>query len=386
MGVAPGWKNRRVTIDFEAEGLLRGTRGRGREARIELLAELVASGATLDELKRAVDEDRLVLLPVERLLEGGGPRYTSAEVAERVGIDVGLLRFLRRAIGLPMPDREEAGFTEADVEAARRVKSMVDAGLPVDEMLEVTRAMGVAMSHVTAASRGLVGRAMVRPGDSELDVARRYLDAAHVLRPLMGPTLAYFFDLHLREQLRNDAFGGMELAAGRAAGSEEIAACFADLVGFTRFGNRLDPEDLGALVGRLGELAGEVAVTPVRLVKMIGDAAMLVSSDVDALIEAALSLVGAAEAWDLPQLRAGVAHGAAVPRAGDWYGRPVNLASRITAIAYPGSVLCSAEVHDVAPGGYRWSFAGSRRLKGIDGQVRLYRVRHDGQDEVGGPA
>ncbi len=373
-----------MAIDFEAEGLLEGTRGRAREARRELLSELIDDGATLDELRRAVEEDRLILLPVERLLEGGGPRYTSGEVANQVGIDMGLLRFLRRAIGVPMPEPGDAAFTEADVEAARRVKSMVDAGLPVDELLEVTRVIGVAISQVTAASRGLVGRAMVRPGDSELDVARRYLDAAQALRPLMGPTLEYFFDLQLREQLRNDAFGGAELAAGQAARSEEVSACFADLVGFTRFGERLDPEDLGALVGKLTEMAGEVAVTPVRLVKMIGDAAMLVSSDTGALIEAALSLVEAAEAADFPQLRAGIARGSAVPRAGDWYGRPVNLASRITEIAHPGSVLCSAEVRDVASNGYRWSYAGKRRLKGIQGEARLFRVRREDQGGSGG--
>jgi adenylate cyclase len=373
-----------VAIDFEAEGLLKGTRGRARQARRELLAELVDDGATLDELRRAAEEDRLILLPVERLLEGGGPRYTSTEVAEQVGVDVELLRFLRRAIGLPTPEPGEAAFTKADVEAARRVKSMVDAGLPVDELLEVTRAIGVAMSQVTAASRSLVGRAMVRPGDSELDVARRYLGAAQTLRPLMGPTLEYFFDLQLREQLRSDAFGGAELAAGRAARSEEMGACFADLVGFTRFGERLDPEDLGALVGQLTQMAAEVAVTPVRLVKMIGDAAMLVSSDTSALVEAGLSLVEAAEALDFPQLRAGIAHGPAVPRAGDWYGRPVNLASRITEIAYPGSVLCSAEVREAAADGYRWSYAGRRRLKGIKGSIELFRVRRGNEGGIEG--
>jgi adenylate cyclase len=118
-------------------------------------------------------------------------------------------------------------------------------------------------------------------------------------------------------------------------------------------------------------------------VKMIGDAAMLVSPDTDALLDAALALVAAAEAEGegFPQLRAGVAHGPAVPRAGDWYGRPVNLASRITAIARPGSVLASEEVHDAAANGYRWSFAGSRRLRGIGHEVRLFRVRGGAEEE-----
>jgi adenylate cyclase len=74
-------------------------------------------------------------------------------------------------------------------------------------------------------------------------------------------------------------------------------------------------------------------------------------------------------------LRAGVARGPALARGGDWYGRPVNLASRITGIAYPGSVLVSEEVKESSSNGHRWSFAGERRLKGIDGRVKLWRVR-----------
>jgi adenylate cyclase len=368
-----------VAIDFEREGLLKGTRGEAREARRELLAELEAEGVALEDLRRAVEEDRLVLLPVERLLQGSGPRYTAEEVAEEIGVERDVLQFLRQAIGLPVPEEGEAAFTQPDVEAARRVKSMIDAGLPLDEMLEVTRAMGVAMSQVAAASRTIVGSAVLEPGDTELDAAHRYRDAARALQPLMGPTLEYLFDVHLLSQIRNDAVGQSELAAGRPT-SEEITVSFADLVGFTRFGERLDPTDLGALVGRLGELAGEIAVAPVRLVKMIGDAVMLVSRDNDALLEAALELVARAEAEGegFPPLRAGLARGSALARAGDWYGRPVNLASRIAAIAYPGSVLVSDDVKQASSNGHRWSFAGERRLKGIDGRVRLHRVRTDG--------
>jgi adenylate cyclase len=72
-----------------------------------------------------------------------------------------------------------------------------------------------------------------------------------------------------------------------------------------------------------------------------------------------------------------VASGRALSRAGDWYGRPINLASRITAIARPGSVLASADVKAAASDGFAYSFAGERRLKGIQGAVKLYRVRVD---------
>ena len=157
-----------------------------------------------------------------------------------------------------------------------------------------------------------------------------------------------------------------------------MAVCFADLVGFTRLGEEVPPEELGGVVGRLGDLASDVARRPVQLIKLIGDAAMLVSPEPAPLVDAALRLVEASEAEgeQFPRLRAGLALGAALNRGGDWYGHPVNLASRITGVARAGSVLVAEEVHDaVGEDGYRWSAAGRRRLKGVRGETRLFRVR-----------
>jgi adenylate cyclase len=104
---------------------------------------------------------------------------------------------------------------------------------------------------------------------------------------------------------------------------------------------------------------------------------MLASPDPASLLEAGLSLLDAAdsEGEDFPQLRVGSALGAALSRAGDWFGRPVNLASRITQIARPGSLLAEREVREAAPETFRWSYAGERRLKGVSGAVPLFRAR-----------
>ena len=77
----------------------------------------------------------------------------------------------------------------------------------------------------------------------------------------------------------------------------------------------------------------------------------------------------------MPQLRAGIASGQAIPQSGDWYGAPVNLASRVTDLARPGSVLATKPVRDAAEDSFAWSYAGARHLKGVKGDVPLYRVR-----------
>jgi adenylate cyclase len=366
-----------VAIDFEAEGLLDGLEGDALEARRELLAELAADGVPLDELRRAVDEDRLALLPVERFYEREGTRYTIAEVADQAGLDVGFLVRQRQALGLPAPDPDEVEYTDADLEAARRSKLIRDTGVSEEAMLEFARVLGLAMSQVATTNLRMIADGLLQPGDTELQAATRFAQAARDLTPEAAPMLGYTFNLHLRQQMRQDAISRTMLAEGRLADGREVAVSFADMVGFTKLGELIGVEELGAVTGRLGELASAVSSSPVRLVKMIGDAAMLVSPEPRPLLDAALALVEAAdeEGEGFPLLRAGVATGEALTRGGDWFGRPVNLASRITAVAYPSSVLCAADVRKAAGEGYRWSPAGRRKLKGIGGAVELARVR-----------
>jgi adenylate cyclase len=168
-----------------------------------------------------------------------------------------------------------------------------------------------------------------------------------------------------------------ERTGGQLPGSREIAVCFADLVGFTHLGEEIPPEELGHLAVRLESLATEVAEPPVKLVKTIGDAAMLVSLESEPLLDATLRLLDAADAEseDFPQLRSGMALGPALSRAGDWFGRPVNLASRVTSVARPGSLLADRTVRESARDAYRWSYAGERRLRGIREPVPLFRAR-----------
>jgi adenylate cyclase len=369
-------------IDFAAEGLLDGLQGAARSDRLALLEELAGEGIPLGELKRTTATGTIVLLPADRVI-GGGERYTAAQVAQLSGVELDFLVKARRAMGLPLPEPEEAAYTEAEVEAAKRIVLGREAGISDEEILDLLRVLGRGLSQAAQSLRALPLKLVLEPGISEHELASRYSEAAARLYPLVDPMVSNVLALHLRNATESEAISTIERIDGQLPGSREVAICFADLVGFTRLGEEVAPDELGRLAVRLEALAGDVAEPPVRLVKTIGDAAMLASPEPEPLLGAALSLIEAAdgEGEQFPQLRAGAALGQALPRAGDWYGRPVNLASRITGIARPGSVLVERELHESVDerergeGTYRFSYAGERRLKGIRGAVPLYRAR-----------
>lgn len=368
-------------IDFEAEGLLDGLEGAAREARRQLLEQLADEDCSLEELKEAVLAGRLTLLPVERALAGEGPRYTAREIAEMAELDLDVLQRFGSALGIPYGDPDERRATKADLEAARMVKAFVDTGLPEDGLLGVARTIGMGTARIAEANRELIVRTLIRPGDTEHDVARRFVAAADYMLPLVGPTVVYALQAHLLEQIRRDVIGATDLASGEVGGAVNLTVCFADLVEFTRLGEEIAPEELGMVAGRLEEMATAVAEPPVRLVKTIGDEVMLVSSESEPMVAAALALIHAAEeeGQQFPWLRAGVASGPTLPQAGDYYGRAVNLASRLTNVARPGSVVLDEATKEAAGEGFDYSYVGERRLKGLDYRVKLFRARLPGE-------
>ena len=158
-------------IDFEAEGLLGDRKGKAREARLALLQELADQGVSLEELRRAVEEDRLVLLPVERAFESGTDRYTAGEIAEASGLDPEFLGKLLQALGAPIPADDERVYADAAMEAAKRAKVFLDAGLPEEGVLETSRLVGISMANLAAANVDLVGEVFTEPGVDERELA-----------------------------------------------------------------------------------------------------------------------------------------------------------------------------------------------------------------------
>ncbi|MEA2351183.1 MAG: adenylate cyclase [Thermoleophilaceae bacterium] len=373
--------------EIEAAGLLRDVTGEhARNERTALVVQLLADGFSMDEIRDAARRDRLALLPVDRVLHREDVVLTATEVAERTGVPLEFLRRLWRSLGLAVPDDDEVAYSEADVEAAATLSPFLAAGLGEERLILISQVLGHGMSNLAETLREVVGEALIQAGDSELALGVRYAQAAEHLVPMLNPLLAYVLNVHLKEQVKTDVVLQAELQSGRVEGARPIAVCFADLVGFTKLGERVPPGELSAAGRRLTALAVEVAGPPVRLVKMIGDAAMLVAPDPAPLLDAALELVERAEADpDLMPLRVGVASGEAIVHCGDWLGAPVNLASRVTDVARPGSVLATRAVRDAARPAFTWSYAGDRRFRGVREEVRLYRARRPERAGTGRP-
>ena len=372
-------------IDWESEGLLEGLDDKARVPRIALLEQLSAAGAGLDELRTAVMDGRLSALPSE-LAVSGRERWTAREAALEAGLDLDVLLALRRANGAPIDDPDLPVIRESDLAAARLSVALMHAGVGLDQILATSRVMGRALAHVADAMASVMFSLAYDPDLDEAQLAAAFLEQATVLGPFIGPVLDLSVQIHMRDALRTAAIAATERSLdGSLPGASEVSVAFADLVGFTRMGEEMPAEALNGVAERLETLVAEVVRPPVRFVKSIGDAAMLISPETDALLQTVLDLVDAtdAEAETMPQVRVGVARGRAAHRGGDWFGQPVNLASRITGVARAGSVLASRGVRDAASADIAWSRAGERELRGVPDRVALYRAR---RPAVGDPS
>ncbi|MDQ3856950.1 MAG: AAA family ATPase [Actinomycetota bacterium] len=178
-----------------------------------------------------------------------------------------------------------------------------------------------------------------------------------------------------------------------AAERRLVSVLFADLVGFTTLSEQRDPEDVRELLSRYFESARQVIGRYGGTVeKFIGDAVMAVwgtpaaqEDDAERAVRAALELVdlvsalgGEVGAQEL-RVRAGVVTGeAAVTLAAEGQGMVagdlVNTASRVQAVADPGTVLVGEATRRASQAAIVYEDAGAHELKGKAERVRLSRA------------
>jgi adenylate cyclase len=356
------------------------------EARIQALARvrslLLDLGCDDEEIDRAVADDVVDLLVVDRMLVPADRRLTQHEVAETTDIPIDVARRFWRALGFLDVGDDDPVFTEMDIEAARLFQTMVAMGLvDIDSAVQMARVIGSSMARIAEAETSPGATPiLMSSGDSIIDADRFARQAGESL-PAMGRILEYVWRRHLQAATRR----AMLL---RARHSEEgispvMAVGFADMVGFTALSQHLGDEELAAVVARFEELAHDAVVAlGGRVVKMIGDEVMFVVSTATDAAEIGLSLAETYAGDDLlSDVRVALAVGPVLVKDGDFYGPVVNLASRLVGVANPGTVLVSDEFR-VAMGeeggvGFDMRALRTRYLKDI-GRVQVWKLSRAG--------
>jgi adenylate cyclase len=316
-------------------------------------------------MRSAVREGKLALLPTELLLTSDC-RYTLVEAAHGAGLSPDFIARAWRAAGIAVPGEGEPVLNDEDLEAIKFAGQVLEAGFSEEAYIEISRVVGRGAASSAEALVQVSIERFLEPSPGESALAMRLQEIAEQLTPLLPFLLALPVRMHLRAAIRNHALErrGQDVIA--LSGRRRMAVGFADMVGFTALSQDSSVVESGGLAAELESLAAAVAEPPVRLIKLIGDAAMLVSDQPTELVSALLKLRELARSSDkFPPMRMGVAHGDVAARAGDVYGRAVNLASRLADLAEPGQLLAAAELEDFLPADFEHRQQPTREIKGI---------------------
>jgi adenylate cyclase len=152
------------------------------------------------------------------------------------------------------------------------------------------------------------------------------------------------------------------------------AICFLDLTGYSRLTDEKGDEAAADLAARLGRLVQRSASRHGgQAVKWLGDGVMFHFGRAGEAVVAALEMVQEAEPGGLPPAHVGVHAGPVLYQAGDYFGRTVNIASRIADYARQGEVLVSQQVVEASDSsGVMFSEIGPVELRGLSGALRLH--------------
>jgi adenylate cyclase len=304
--------------------------------------------------------------------------YDLAAVSERTGLDVDQVRQLWRTLGYPVPRPDEVAFTDADVEILTEVGQLMAGDVAsADLVLQMSRVIGSSMARIASSQVDVISaRVAGSPrsaavADTELTDERIVVSASKLL-PIVPSVLTATWRRHLQAAIRR------RLSIAETGQGQLGVVGFADLVGFTALSQQVGDDELAAIVDQFEQLAFDVVTAnDGRVVKMIGDEVMFTVDSPAAAAEIGLVLAeGTRGADELSDLRVGLAHGPLLEREGDLYGPVVNLASRITAIAFPGSIVVSESLRHQLAGmqDYRLRSMRPRYLKDI-GRVPLWVLR-----------
>jgi adenylate cyclase len=343
-----------------------------------VVARLRERGHSLADIRQATDEGRLAFGYIEELFPAGDGAYTIEQAARETGLDEGLIERITMALGVSTTQTNE--LSEDELQLLRYVSAVLDAGLPLVAMLQLVRVYGQAIAQVADAEVRLfhlyVHEPLMRSGTTGLEVAEEMMSLSQELLPLASPIMDHVHQRYLQHFIEQDVVGHMESDLDGEAidlGRMRVAIAFADLAGYTRLTE--EEGDLQAVdaVERFVEAVESTLPDEARVIKTIGDEVMVVGSDPSTLTDWAVGFQRLQSERPLPRI--GIHYGNALYRDGDYYGRDVNIASRVAARSGGGEVLVTRPV--VEHGGPHLEFEriADVRLKGFSERTEIFIAR-----------
>ena len=380
VGVTPATLRRwaREGVIPEVDGAGEWTTAAVAHARI--VARLRERGHKLEHIKQAGEQGRLAYGYIEELFGASErPERSLKEVSKLTDLEPALIERFWASLGLPASGLEQ--LRDEDVEALHYVSAVLGAGFPLVAFLQLCRVYGQALSQIADAEVRLfhlyVHEPLIREGVPGLQMAEEMENLARDLLPLASPMMDYVHQRFLQHFVEQDVVGHMESELEDEdidLGRVRVAIAFADLAGYTRFTEEEGEEEALSSVERFVEGVTHTLPEDARVVKTIGDAVMVVGQDIAALVDWAVGFTLLFE--ERPEPRIGVHLGTTLYRDGDYFGRDVNLASRVVARARGGEVLVTDAVVDAVSDASHLSFEGigQVKLKGFEKPRELRRA------------
>jgi adenylate cyclase len=334
-------------------------------AQARIVARLRDRGHTIDQIRAATEDGRLAFGFVEELLPDEDGDTSLKDVAKATGLAPALIERLWNSFGLPASDLE--AMSDEDVVAMREAAGVLSTGLPLVASLQLARVYGQALSQIADAEVRLihlyVHEPLMREGIGGLQMAEQMETLARDLLPRSATLMEYLHRRFLQHFVAQDVVGHMEVELDGEVdlGRLRVGICFCDLAGYTRFTEEEGDEQALSYVERFVDGVSETLPDDARVIKTIGDEAMIVGQDIQALTEWAVRFQG--EFTQRPEPRIGIHYGAALYRDGDYFGREVNLASRVVARARGGEVLVTDAVVEQVAASSRLTFEGIGQVK-----------------------
>jgi adenylate cyclase len=347
-------------------------------AQARIVARLRERGHSLDEVRRAAHSGQLAYGYMEELFPPSGGLVSVEEAADQAGLEPALIERIWTAAGFSTAALDE-GISQDDVQLLRYMAAVLEAGFPLVAFLQLVRVYGQALAAIADAEVKLfhlfVHEPLIRDGVPGTEIAEEMEGLAAQLLPLASPIMDHVHLRFLQHFIEQDVVGHLELEIDgeEGLGRLRVGVAFVDLAGYTRLTEEAGEEEALDIVERFVESVEASLPDDARVVKTIGDEVMVVGSDPSAMVDWAVGYQLLQTERPLPRI--GIHAGGALYRDGDYYGRAVNLASRVGARAAGGEVLVTRPVVEAAGRHLEFEHIGEVRLKGFNESTELFLAR-----------